>query len=314
MKDARIRVPAAWGASIAPFVSERTVILSDLHLGRPHGAALSADALRPLWAGASRLVLNGDVVEVHHPDHWSDAARALLRLHDLSEEDGVELVLLSGNHDPYLSDRRHLLLADGAILVTHGDALHPSVAPWSPAHERLRVAHAAALAAMEEDDASERDALEARLAASQHASFAEWTDEDAVRAEANRCTITGMLMRPWMPLLVLRYWAIFPRLAAQFLEEHVPDARFIVIGHSHRPGIWRFGERTVINTGCYGFPGHPRAVVIENDTLDVRRVERNRDVYTMRDRPIAQFRLGDSASGDAEPIRLAPNPMHSLAS
>ena len=288
-------------------MTERTVILSDLHLGRPHSAARSADALRPLWAGASRLILNGDVVEVHHPDHWSDAARSLLRLHDMTEEDAVKLVLLSGNHDPYLSERRHLLLGHGSILVTHGDALHPSVAPWSPAHERLRTAHAAALAAMDTDQ-SARGALEARLAASQHASLAEWTDEEAVRAEANRGTIAGMLLRPWMPLLVLRYWAVFPRLAAQFLEEHVPDARFIVIGHSHRAGIWHFGERTVINTGCYGFPGHPRAVILEGNTLEVRRVQRDGERYVLADRPLAEFTLDLADADDATSPLTLPTP------
>ena len=57
----------------------RTVILSDLHLGRAKAAARSAEALRPLWSGATRLVLNGDIAEVHDPRVWATAAREVLQ-------------------------------------------------------------------------------------------------------------------------------------------------------------------------------------------------------------------------------------------
>ena len=94
---------------------------------------MSAVALRPLWAGASNLIINGDVAEVHHPEHWADAATQLLQLLDLCEKDGVALTLLSGNHDPFIGEVRHLHLANHQVFVTHGDALHPAIAPWSPA-------------------------------------------------------------------------------------------------------------------------------------------------------------------------------------
>ena len=151
----------------------RIVIISDLHLGRPRCAASSAAALRPLWDGASHLIVNGDAAEIHHPRHWPRAAREMLSLFDLCEADGVELTLLSGNHDPYITDLRHLHLADGLVFVTHGDVLHPAIAPWSPAAARMRQAHEAALAAMPPEARGE---LEARLSISQHASFTEWEE------------------------------------------------------------------------------------------------------------------------------------------
>ena len=60
------------------------------------GAARDADALRPLWDGASRVVFNGDVAEVHHPEHWAAAARELL-VHTVAE--GVELYVAAASSE-----------------------------------------------------------------------------------------------------------------------------------------------------------------------------------------------------------------------
>jgi len=241
-------------------VAGTTLILSDLHLGRPTHAATNVEALRTLWAGADRLVLNGDIAEIHHPEYWAAASRAVVRLTELADEDGLDLQMLSGNHDPFLTDRRHLCLGDGHILVTHGDAIHPAVVPWSPAHARMRRVRAEALSRFQPFD----DELEAVLNASQHAAYAEWSDEDALRCELRQSTTLGMMLRPWTVMKIIRYWNLFPRLACDFLERFAPEAGIIVVGHTHRGGAWRFGNRTVLNTGSLGFPGRPYAVRIDD--------------------------------------------------
>jgi UDP-2,3-diacylglucosamine pyrophosphatase LpxH len=269
-------------------MAQRIVILSDLHLGRRHGAAGSAEALRPLWDAARHLVINGDVAEVHHPRHWTIAARETLHLFDLCEADGVDLTLLSGNHDPFITDLRHLHLAGGAVFITHGDVLHPAVSPWSPAAGRMRAANEAALAALEPE---QRGELEARLSATQHAAYAEWNDIQRLNEEARHSTITGMLIRPWALMQVIAYWNAFPQLAADFAAQHAPAARFIVLGHTHRAGIWDFDERIVINTGSFGFPGTPRAVLVEDGTLSVWRIRHRRGAYRLDARPQRSFTL-----------------------
>jgi predicted phosphodiesterase len=217
------------------------------------------------------------------------AARQILRLFDLCEADGVNLTLLSGNHDPYLTDLRHLHLAAGLVFVTHGDVLHPAVAPWSPRAGRMRARGEAALAALPRE---QRQTLEARLAASQHASHADW---DNLRDEAGKSSVHAMLMRPWTVAQVLWYWRRFPRLAAQFVQEHAPQARFALLGHTHRPGIWTIRGRTIINTGSFGFPGRPWAVTIYNDlVMSVLAIEDRRDTYALATRPIARYDLVQS--------------------
>jgi len=283
----------------------RIVIISDTHLGRPRCAAVGAAALRPLWARADHLVINGDVAEVHHPRHWSLAARQTLELFDLCEADGTQLTLLSGNHDPYISDTRHLHILDEQVFITHGDVLHPAIAPWSPAAGRIRAAYDRAISHLRPE---ERGGLEHRLGAAQHASHSEWVD---LRRQAADSRITAMLMRPWAVAKVLWYWRIVPRLAAAFARDHVPAARFFIFGHTHRPGIWTVDGLTVINTGSFGFPGTPRAVVIENDQLAVHRIRRTGSAYGIDKDAVARFELAGRV--DTMPETAAASPATSVS-
>ena len=270
---------------------DRLVIISDTHLGRPHCSAGSAEALRPLWQGASHLIINGDAAEVHHPQFRTAAARQILALQDLCEADGVALSLISGNHDPYLTDLRHLYLADGQVLVTHGDALHPAITPWSPAAGRLRAAVTKAMAAV---DRESHDHLETRLAAFQYASGAEWAG--MLEREADRSRVISMFIRPWSMIRVLHYWSIIPRRAAEFLERFAPAARFILLGHTHHSGIWHINDRCIINTGSFGFPGRPQMVIVEGQTMTVRPIRWRRRNWAFTARLVATFQLQTDAT------------------
>ena len=267
------------------FMHGRILILSDTHFGRPRGACRSAEMLRPLWRDCDTLIINGDVAEVHHPKWRGSAAREVVRLAELCETDEVRLVLLSGNHDPFLSDTRHLILAEGEVFVTHGDVLHPAVAPWSPRAGCMRAAHEMYLEQIPFDD---RQRLETMLAVSQHASHKEW---ELLAEQASRSSRRAMLLRPWKIGHVLWYWNFFPALAAQFLAQHAPEARFGVFGHTHHPDTQEIGGRVIINTGCFGFPGKPRAVTLEERTLAVWPIERRRNSYQLADQPLESFEL-----------------------
>ena len=279
-------------------MGQRTLILSDTHLGRPRGSAHSAAALRPLWQGCDRLIINGDLAEVHHPVYWREAGRQTMALQTLCEADEVDLTILSGNHDPYLSDLRSCRLAGGEVFVTHGDVLHPSIAPWSPVADRLREEYEAALAALPPD---ERNELEGRLSAAQHASHHEWLE---LHESPGGSGALAILIRPRLIWRVIRFWAITASLAARFAEEFAPDARYVVIGHTHRGEVRTVRGRTVINTGSFWFPGAPRAVTIDDDGLSVWRIHRSGEQYALARRPLARYAL--SASDAASTPAFAP--------
>jgi len=277
-------------------MTKRIVILSDTHMGRADALVRSPEDLAPLWRGVDSLVINGDVAEVHDPRYRVKAAGQVLELHDLCERDGVDLTLLSGNHDPYISDTRHLLLADGAVFVTHGDALHPSIAPWCPSAVKVRQSYDNAMATLQPE---ERDTLAARLSVTQHAAQQHWIEfEEAIQ----RSTLQQLVRRPWMAFEVLWYWHSIPQLAKRFAEDHAPHARFFIFGHTHHQGVWQRGDLTIINTGSFGFPGKPRAVVIENGRLRVYKICRRGEVFDYADAPLAEYELDaaqQSANGEA---------------
>lgn len=268
----------------------RITIISDTHLGRPRQAALSADALRPIWAESSRLIINGDIAELHHPDLEDEAEAQVIRLFELTMLDGVVLTLISGNHDPYISDLRHVHIAEGAVFVTHGDVLHPAIAPWSPAAPRVLDAHERALARIAPED---RDHLQARLSVSRYASTAE---RHALEKAASHTRFFDLLLHPRAVVKVLHYWYTIPRLAAHFTRNHAPEARFMVFGHTHHPGIWTIEDLTIINTGSFGFPGKPRAVVIENGELKVLAIRLQGGEYRLAKKPIRTYELPESLS------------------
>ncbi|MEO1236984.1 MAG: metallophosphoesterase, partial [Planctomycetota bacterium] len=132
----------------------RTLILSDTHLAEPGRGAGSAAALRPLWAGFDRVVFNGDTAETRSPRHRDASHRAVDEIGRMTAEDGVALTVVAGNHDPFVSEIDWVELAGGAVLATHGDLLHPAVAPWADESHRLAEAADAALAELGEDRSS----------------------------------------------------------------------------------------------------------------------------------------------------------------
>lgn len=270
----------------------RTLILSDFHLGRARRHSGRADAFRPLWQGFDRLVLGGDTAEIMHPQRRGRALSAVERLFDLCAKDGVESLAITGNHDPTISEMFGLSLHGGEVFITHGDGFHPAVTPWSQIAPALRVRRAAALA--ENRRSVHIDGPDADLRAARDASLLEW---QALLARGGR-GYRSILTRPWALLSVPFYWVSYPRLAQSFADRHELAARFVIFGHTHFSGIWRRGDRTIINTGSFSPLGRPRAVTLTDDGLCVFDVKRHATGYRLSSAPRARFALTQPSSED----------------
>lgn len=276
-------------------MSYTTLIISDTHLGRPGKA--TAQSLAPIWQGIDELVINGDSAEVQIPWLRSAAVRELDRLSELTRRDGVRLTLVSGNHDAYLTDNRCLRYADGRILVMHGDALHPGVAPWTRSGKAMKRLTERALADI---DPAERDTLETRLSVAQHVGHSEFLEE-YVLSSRGEGGLRQVARRPWQVPRVLHYWRREPALAERFIEAYAPRTEVLIIGHSHRPGVWRRGRRTIINTGAFLFPGRPWCAALSSDGLRVERLIKRDGQYHRQGEAVLTLPIG---TGDqAQPTR-----------
>jgi predicted phosphodiesterase len=249
----------------APF----TRILSDLHYGDRASGVRDLTQIRPLLAGPTALIFNGDTIDTRpgpFPAHTAELSAHLAAL--LTTLD-APVTLLTGNHDPDLTAQHALDLVDGRVFVTHGDILFDDIVPWSKDAPEIRRLLAAALR-------PEHRQLEARLAL--------WRTVAAQirqRHQSERHPVKYALRfaadTVWPPVRVFRIlaaWRAAHPLAGRFAQHHRPGARFILTGHTHRPGVARTATGVIsINTGSFCAPLGGTCVDLTPDRLIVRRIE-----------------------------------------
>jgi predicted phosphodiesterase len=248
-------------------------VISDVHFGERSSRVRSLGQLRPLFDGATSLVVNGDTLDTRPSDHPQRTAQARGDVLEFFGSAGIPVTLLTGNHDPDLSDQHALEFAGGRVLVTHGDLLFDDIVPWSSDAPEIRRKIAAAFAAI---PGGQPRSLEERLAVFRSVSA---STSQLHQSETNPLRYAFRLAGDsvWPPqrfLAILMAWSGAPRRAAALARTYRPGAGFIVIGHTHRPGAWRTPSGVVVvNTGSYCRPFGAMAAEISADTIRVRRVE-----------------------------------------
>ena len=108
-------------------------ILSDLHYGEHASRVRSLAQLRPLLDGATRLVVNGDTLDTRPGPDPDRTDRTKEEVRAFFDEVGAPVTFLTGNHDPDFSPNALADLAEGRVLVTHGDILFSDIVPWGRA-------------------------------------------------------------------------------------------------------------------------------------------------------------------------------------
>ncbi len=249
----------------------KTLILSDIHFCKRSSTVTSVHQLRPLWKGFDALVLNGDTSELHSSTHSESSLLAAEEMKATTGDDGVQLTMICGNHDPTISETEHVWFHDKKTLVFHGHAPIKGVAPWS-----WRCKHIAEK--NHQHLINTGDGFEEQLQATRIASTLAATG--AFKQHRPKSPHMLMLSVP-AAYRVLRCWWNYPSIVEQWIEQYAPSAKFVITGHTHHAGIWTRGGITIINTGCFGFPSHPRAVVIDEDTMTIYKLSKRRGVYEL---------------------------------
>lgn len=277
-----------------------TRIFSDVHYGDRASRVLRLAQLRPLLEGPAHLVLNGDTLDTRpgpRPDYTSQL-RTDLR--EFISATGLPATLLTGNHDPDLTTDHALELAAGQIFVTHGDIIFDNIVPWGrdvPEITRLLAAGLATLAP------ADRDRLEPRLALWRRVS-ARIPQRHQSEPHGVKYALRFAADTVWPPLRIFRIlaaWRDAPALAAALAHRHRPRAKFILTGHTHRPGVWRHHHGVVvINTGSFCPPTGGYLVDLAPARLTVRRIE-SRGGEFHPGATVAEFSLADAPASPTLP-------------
>jgi predicted phosphodiesterase len=270
-------------------------IFSDIHYGDRSSRVRSLAQLAPLFEGAGTVVLNGDSLDTRQGPYPDRTAEIRAEATAFFGRANARIVLMTGNHDPDLSPLHVQTLAGGQVMVTHGDVLFENIVPWGRdvplirrivSEEQARHAHL--------DDGS----LEARLTIFRHA-CARIPQRHQVEQNRWKHLLSYTLDTFWPPQSagrVLWAWQVAPERAATLAETHRPKARFVIIGHTHRPGIWRTRNgRVVINTGSFTRPLGSCVVELTPGRLRVRRVVARAGTF-VPDRTMAEFALAETGA------------------
>ena len=264
-------------------------ILSDLHLGDRACRVRNLQQLLPLFDGVETIVLNGDSLDTRPgPARLAPAALAAANAATFARRaEFVDFLarhappgtLLTGNHDPDISAQHALDLARGQVFVTHGDVFFDEIVPWSRDIAFIRARLSREFASR---PAADRTQFLPRLAAFRRICACMPQRDHHSHCHPLRYAF-GLLADVAWPnrtLAVLRAWREAPRRAETLVRIHRPAARFVVMGHTHRPGAARTpGGLTVVNTGSFCAPAKPCAVDLTTGHLILRRVVARRGAF-----------------------------------
>lgn len=237
-------------------------IFSDLHLGHSASRIQDAEALRPLVAGAGTVVFNGDTWEELAEPWRQQSAKMLEDLKQILNEEGCEALFLRGNHDPGWDGPAHLSLAEGKILITHGDALLRDASPWK--HEILSGAATVEKIWDQFPDAAEN--LESRLEIARQIAI-RLPSLHVPQSQSLLSRIIDAACPPQRALAILNAWFRQGTMGSSFCEVYAPQTEFLILGHFHRSAVHSSAGRTVINTGSFVVPGPASWVSWNGNTL-----------------------------------------------
>ena len=96
-------------------------------------------------------------------------------------------------------------------------------------------------------------------------------------------TLTHRTWPPNRPLRIVKTWLTSHRAAVEALKTYRPDARCMLVGHTHRSFVHEEGNRIVVNTGAFYSLARPLAVDIfpESRELAVSRIAKNQGRFCL---------------------------------
>lgn len=277
---------------------ELTRILSDVHYGDRASRVHDLDQLRPLVADVDAVVFNGDTLDTRAGPRPQHTATCLAQVRAFTQSADAPITLLTGNHDPDISSDHWVSFAHGEVFVVHGDVLFEDIVPWG---RDARIIRGMVAQAINNRDprALDQISLEERMKIWRTIST---SIPQRHQSERNlwKYALHFAVDTVWPPtrfFQIFRAWHREPQLATQLVRRQRPAAKFVILGHTHRPAIRRIaGGPVIINTGSFTAPFGGYAVDITPGVLQVRRTA-YRDGRFCPGPVVAEFSLSAREAG-----------------
>jgi predicted phosphodiesterase len=254
---------------------EPVLILSDLHLGHPASKVERAEQLRSVLEGSGTVVFNGDTFQELAREFRPRSKVLLKDLQSLCAELGAEVLLLPGNHDPGLEGQGWLELADGRVVITHGDAVMWGGSPWSreslTRREKVRELWA-------QNEQADFDPMERLSLAKKISMVLRPPAPPKGRSFLRR--VMDAINPPRRALEILRVWISQADRAAMFAERYFPKSEVLILGHFHWRGVWKKRGRLIMNTGAFVSPHRSMWVSYEGGLLKAGKVEGDNGAFS----------------------------------
>lgn len=239
--------------------------ISDLHLAHKRG--LAPDDLLEQMQGVDILVLCGDTAETRETCIERERSMELREsLREQCRQKGIQLVELAGNHDPDTAPLLALLW-EGRVAATHGHAILREISPWSREYMNAKTAVRALIRACPEAEHS----LEARLELTRRiAQELSRRVPPPKRGEHKRSILRELYHCFWppsRPLSIVWSWLTCGPRAERWVRRFCPKTEVFIFGHFHRGGRWKYGKRTILNTGAWFEHARPYAVDMRDGKL-----------------------------------------------
>ena len=229
----------------------KTLVLSDLHLGsKASQAAARLSDIARIAAGFDRVILNGDTLDRCYVNPQSDA-RLMQLIADVQKycasRNGPP-ELLTGNHDPVISDVHHLYDEPSQTLIFHGDCIRDCTHPTKKTDQQLM---AKLMQRWQQLGGRPTDFV------ALHENYREVQrlELPIINPYKKSKTITqyalSLVYPPRRPFDIIHYWMKAPERALETAASFARPVKQLIVGHTHRPGHWRIRGTDVYNLGSF---------------------------------------------------------------
>lgn len=232
--------------TLAP--GERARFISDIHFGHAKALVREPEKLAFLLEGCTHLVVCGDLSETRESPYRAEGLEKRARFLQMCRDEGVQPILLAGNHDPD-EETALLKLQGGRICALHGHALFKEVAPWGWEYLKNKQASRELIAAFPEADTDLRKRLELARAMSV------LVPPIDTRSRVYRNRLARFLAHsawpPERPMQILLAWLTMMWRMRRFTNRFFPEAQVVIFGHLHRRAVaGKVGGRLYVNLGA----------------------------------------------------------------